>query len=101
MYNADKPTTSTMETTSPIFLTYSQSGAGHYVYAITHESPQVLHTTKVVKCSCGRSLIPLDRHAQHTGVPVSEKQHLVHLRAPARTALTSMGIDHHLQQLED
>ena len=48
------PTTSTMETTSPMFLTYSQSGAGHYDYAVPHESPHELDTTKVEKCSCGR-----------------------------------------------
>ena len=40
-------------TTTPIFLTYTQDGPGHYDYAIPIECGQPSFTASSKKCTCG------------------------------------------------
>ena len=47
------PTVETMDTTHPVFLTFIQSGSGHYDYALPYSEAKVQAKPRV-KCNCGR-----------------------------------------------
>ena len=49
------PTVEAMNTTHPIFLTFFQSGAGHYDYAVPYKEDvmQARPTASTTKCTCG------------------------------------------------
>ena len=51
------PTTQITSITQPIFLTYTQSGAGHYDCAVPMPSDSISASkkTKVTRCTCGRN----------------------------------------------